>query len=378
MEVIDSTSLLQVIERLQHKKNLYIVGAGRYGKVLGKYFNANDIAWSGYIDKCPQYAETSLKKIITYEEIQDINGIYIISSIALKEEMKKCLAGKGISKNNIITLSGSEIIWEMFPQSICDYSFFLERLNKFRDIHWGERCFIVGNGPSLQVEDLDKLKGEFTFAMNSIYHLYQYTAWRPTYYITVSSTLIKHELGGIQEFIDMIEECDAVFTTMLTCLFDYREDKEMDKVYYLKTLNYEETAELGNRFSEDCSKQVYCSSTVLYVALQLAVYMGFKKIYLVGVDCSFSVESNEDGGITINNTMDYNKLIQQNRDNSNFTEILSEKYGNVHNSYETVKEYKTARDYADAHKIHIYNATRGGKLDVFERMDFDKIVFEDL
>ncbi len=37
------------------------------------------------------------------------------------------------------------------------------------NIHHGQRCFIIGNGPSLQRTDLTKLKDEFTFGMNRIY-----------------------------------------------------------------------------------------------------------------------------------------------------------------------------------------------------------------
>ena len=33
-----------------------------------------------------------------------------------------------------------------------------------QDIHSGRRAFIIGNGPSLTVADLERLKGEVTFA----------------------------------------------------------------------------------------------------------------------------------------------------------------------------------------------------------------------
>ncbi len=35
--------------------------------------------------------------------------------------------------------------------------------------------------------------------------------------------------------------------------------------------------------------------------------------------------------------------------------------------------YKSAGNYADIHGIKIYNATRGGKLEVFERVNFDSL-----
>lgn len=35
--------------------------------------------------------------------------------------------------------------------------------------------------------------------------------------------------------------------------------------------------------------------------------------------------------------------------------------------------YQAARRYAETHGIKIYNATRGGELEVFERVDFDSL-----
>ena len=35
--------------------------------------------------------------------------------------------------------------------------------------------------------------------------------------------------------------------------------------------------------------------------------------------------------------------------------------------------YQKAKTYADTHNIKIYNATRGGKLEVFQRVEFDSL-----
>ena len=41
-----------------------------------------------------------------------------------------------------------------------------------------------------------------------------------------------------------------------------------------------------------------------------------------------------------------------------------------------IDAYKVAKQYADDHNIKIYNATRGGKLEVFERVDLDDILMQ--
>jgi hypothetical protein len=45
----------------------------------------------------------------------------------------------------------------------------IKRLRTYKDIHRGKRCFIIGNGPSLNQLDLTLLKNEYTFGMNRIY-----------------------------------------------------------------------------------------------------------------------------------------------------------------------------------------------------------------
>lgn len=43
------------------------------------------------------------------------------------------------------------------------------RLGLLKDSHRGERCFIVGNGPSLKNTDLSLLKNEFAIGMNRVF-----------------------------------------------------------------------------------------------------------------------------------------------------------------------------------------------------------------
>ncbi len=54
------------------------------------------------------------------------------------------------------------------------YFIYLIKLRKLYNIHSGKRCFIIGNGPSLKSEDLDKLRDEISFASNGIYLIFPY------------------------------------------------------------------------------------------------------------------------------------------------------------------------------------------------------------
>ena len=56
------------------------------------------------------------------------------------------------------------------------------RLKEFENKYNGERCFIIATGPSLTIDDLEKLKDEYTFGVNSIIKLFDETDFRPDFY----------------------------------------------------------------------------------------------------------------------------------------------------------------------------------------------------
>ena len=60
-------------------------------------------------------------------------------------------------------------------------------LARFEDLHRGQRCFIIGNGPSLKQMDLSPLQNEITFGMNRIYLMFPELGFQTTYFLTVNS-----------------------------------------------------------------------------------------------------------------------------------------------------------------------------------------------
>jgi hypothetical protein len=66
-----------------------------------------------------------------------------------------------------------------------------EAVEGFRDCHRGQRCFILGNGPSLRDTDLSRLRGEVTFGMNRIYLLFPELGFPTTYYVAVNTLVLE-------------------------------------------------------------------------------------------------------------------------------------------------------------------------------------------
>ena len=66
-----------------------------------------------------------------------------------------------------------------------EFKIILDGNKKFKDTHRGERCFIVGNGPSIKQQDLSLLKDEIVFCVNQCVRNEQFTAMNPQYYVCV-------------------------------------------------------------------------------------------------------------------------------------------------------------------------------------------------
>ncbi|MBD8071305.1 6-hydroxymethylpterin diphosphokinase MptE-like protein [Bacillus sp. PS06] len=232
-----------------------------------------------------------------------------------------------------------------------------KKLNSLKNAHINKRCFIIGNGPSLKNEDLDKLQNEITFAFNRIYYIFDKTDWRPTYYCSEDDKTIFNSREEINKLAIDYKFFPKNFPR------DYKIQFNNARYYLFKFCD----RNIEPKFSEDIVKGIYWGNTVVYTAIQLAVYMGIKEIYLVGVDHNFSKMVNDKGEIIIDNTTkDY------------FTEEYNKDKNDLYipNVEVSTRAFIAAKNFADENNIKIYNATRGGKLEVFERVNFDNIDFK--
>lgn len=222
-------------------------------------------------------------------------------------------------------------------------------LKKYHNIHKGERCFIVCTGPSLTIEDLEKLKNEKTFSMNSVLKLYDKTNFRPTYYV-IEDRLVYGVLE--KEINDSYKDKNNLFTTdKINKKFKLNEKWNVFK-FAAAYNSYKSWFEnkFFCKFSDDVSKCIYSGFNVTASVLQIAVYMGFKEIYLIGADCSYSQHSSH---VAEHGVRDLNMDTMVDR---------------------IFVAYREAKKYADAHDIKIYNSTRGGMLEIFERKSLGDVL----
>ena len=152
-------------------------------------------------------------------------------------------------------------------------SYNYRKLKTFRGIHWGQRCFVIGNGPSINTMDLSKLEDEVTIGCNRIYLNNRIT---PRYYCLEDALLLS-------EVADELERWDAEDTVKFfpICLREYT--KKIKNVYLVNFV-YRDYRGGKPEFSEDFARIGYWGSTVTYMMLETAYFLGCNPIYLIGID----------------------------------------------------------------------------------------------
>jgi hypothetical protein len=235
-----------------------------------------------------------------------------------------------------------------------------KRLAELKGRHKGQRCFLIGNGPSLRAEDLTRLyeRGEICFAFNRIYNIFDQTPWRPSYYISQDEKMLQ----GCAEIVYRTEMGVKLVPVNMKWFHDIR--LKTASWFYMEAPQEENGKPL--QFSDEVPRLLYNSSTGMYTAAQFAAYMGFKEIYLIGVDHHFHISKNSRGEIVVDNSVkDY------------FTDKYNEDKDKLYipNTEKSTLTYVAMKEQCEKREIRVYNATRGGKLEVFERVDFD-LLFE--
>ncbi len=220
-------------------------------------------------------------------------------------------------------------------------------IKSYKNKHKGRRCFILGNGPSLNKADLGKLKNEITFGTNGIFLMTKRNGFKPTYYVSSDIYATKNYLEDILKY-----KCKKFIATQHRHLFHQNTN--------ISFIPIDPLSRYGMSFSFDCSKILIPGATVTYVCMQLAFYMGFSKIYLIGIDHHYNISTERQLKDSAENHFDscyYKK-----------DAIIA-----LINLEKMTKNYKLTKKIADKTGRSIYNATVGGKLEVFERVDYNSL-----
>lgn len=257
-----------------------------------------------------------------------------VADIQCDETVLMSISGK---KEN----SFSNKVINLFEYASDNILFRNEKILKLKNRYQkNKQCFIVATGPSLRVGDLHILEERniFCFGVNSILKIEK--EWVADAYVASDSYFISNNIKSIEEYKSNIkfvgDSCKEYWI------------KEYNDSYKIHVTTSGAKVDFSNKVEQKVYGGYGNMGTVTYVCIQLAVYLGFSEIYLLGVDCNY-----------VRGSKNNHFIAEEIEDNRN------------HREDAMIKAYEYAKVYADSHGIKIYNATRGGMLEVFERVDFD-------
>lgn len=223
------------------------------------------------------------------------------------------------------------------------------RLEACRDRHKGERCFIFGNGPSIGDMDLTVLKGETVFTLNRGYLLFPRMGFKPKYHVTINPLVVTQnaeELAGLnvdEQFIawDMRSHFRGGF-----------------KPTFIRQVR-------GPWFGENLPHGLWGGHTVTYAALQIAYFMGFSQVVLLGVDHRFSTQGPP-------NSLHVSDEPDRNHFDPNY--FGPGTHWHLPDLAESRRAYQLADIFYRNDGRIVLDATVGGALDVFPKTSLEEVL----
>lgn len=224
----------------------------------------------------------------------------------------------------------------------------MNRLSILRDRHRGERCVLMANGPSLNRMDLSFLRGETVIGMNKIFLGFRKFGFYPKYYVAVNRKVLEQSAGRIKAL-----NCVKFISDRADGLI--REDGLTYRI---------NTTRAPSRFCHDIHRGVHEGWTVTYAALQVAYYLGFREVFVIGMDHRFEYT----GGANQSQRLD-------GPDPNHFS---SEYFG--HGQHwdnpdlpHSEESYRIARAEFEKDGRRILDATVDGACNIFEKVDYREV-----
>ncbi len=224
----------------------------------------------------------------------------------------------------------------------------IKRLALLENKYRGNRCFIIGNGPSLCNTDLSKLRHEYTFGMNRIYLAFPKMGFSTTFFVSINDLVIQQIAADIQNLT-----IPKFIAWRSHPWLAPRED-----LYFLYTTYTEPT------FARKATGRLWEGATVTYVALQVAYFLGFKEAILIGVDHSFATKG-KPNEIVVSQGEDLNHFHP-----AYFGKGFRWQLPDLETSEIAYQKAKSAYE-QDGRKI--IDATFNGKLTVFPKVDYERL-----
>ena len=242
------------------------------------------------------------------------------------------------------------------------------RLNKqLKDIHRGERCFILGNGPSLSSVDLSLLSNEITFTVNELFYKADFDQLQTTYHLFADPFYI----SKLSELIPMLcrkSKPSGIFIESSGYQNILQLDASSPPIYlYANGIEVETLNVTGL----DLCKLLPYFCTVVQSAIMIAVYMGISEIYLLGCDCTGILNYIDK---VHGKELEHYAYQVPREEQEKQQEILLSCEHMFFEWYHIFKSYRIIRRFLEGKNVTLINLTEDGILDSLEKGNLKDVI----
>ncbi len=239
-------------------------------------------------------------------------------------------------------------------------------LLSLKNAYAGRRIFVIGNGPSLRRTPLDLLRGEHAIAMNRIAMLYDRTFWRPTFFVCTTTNVRRPAWKR-----DILRTIDLNVSTFA---WDQLRDDIGDRpnLHWLHCTHGNEitAAAPDDWWSDDITQRVCKFGTSMLPAMQIAFYLGFTEIYVLGADLGFQRTTAQ----RLLDRLGLERLADR-LDRNHFTPTYDTPGLDADRlEINMLAAHRLIAAAAKRRNVRVYNATLGGRLELYPRVDLRSVL----
>lgn len=217
----------------------------------------------------------------------------------------------------------------------------VELKNKFS----GDTCYILGNGPSIKQLDINLIRNKKVFVVNGFYKSPLYEQLAPTVHCIYDKFIFEES----REDIDPIISENKHNTIFILNRRAIGKLSNPQNCYYV----YSTLLPTKHCKSYELTKNANTWLNIIPFAIMCAIYMGFKKIILLGCDFSLFASRKQ--------SHFYDQSASIDRKESLFQDLQGNAIVCTQHDY--------LRVYAEKNGITIVNATPGSLLDVYPQVN---------
>lgn len=279
-------------------------------------------------------------------------------------------------KNKIMQTAGYALLRIIKPEQMQ----MVKKNQRFKDRYQGKRCFILGNGPSLNSVSFGDLQNEYVFTVNQLMRRKDFKDLQSNFHLWSDFGFfdIDEEKEEDLELLSVMKSLNTegnrpecfIPADMLNFARKYGLEPELNMNYFKVRLQFYD----GFYEKLDFAKLIPSQDCVIMFAIMLAIYMGFQEIYLLGCDTT-GIAVSIKSVLKRNDEEDYTYQVSEN-EQKRMTAMYEKRgiEGYAKSFWQLLRSYRIINQYCEKKGIRLVNCSETTVIDSIPRMPLEDVL----